>query len=57
MDEDPIVAEIRQYRDFLTAQHEHDLRQIAASLRKREQSFGRPLENPGPKEQLKQTGR
>ncbi len=56
MIEDPIVAEIRKYRDSLAAQYGHDLRKIAESLREREKESGRRLENPGPKERLNQTG-
>ena len=56
MIEDPIVSEMRKYRDSLAAKHGHNLRKIAESLRKREQESGRPVVDPGPKRRLNQTG-
>ncbi len=49
MIEDPIVAEVRKYREEHAASYGHDLRRIAAALRKREGESSRPVLNPGPK--------
>lgn len=52
MTEDPIVAEIRQYRKALAAKHGNDLRRIVEALRKRERESDRKVLNPGPKQRL-----
>nr|VFJ58120.1 MAG: hypothetical protein BECKDK2373C_GA0170839_106320 [Candidatus Kentron sp. DK] len=49
MIEDPIVAEVRRFREEHAATHGHDIRRIAGALREREKRSTRPLLNPGPK--------
>jgi hypothetical protein len=49
MIEDPIVAEVRKYREQHAATYGHDLRRIVAALREREKISERPVLNPGPK--------
>ena len=56
MIEDPIVAEIRQYRKAHAAEHGNDLRRIVESLRQRERESDRETLNPGPKRLVKRTG-
>jgi hypothetical protein len=46
---DPIVEEIRRFRKEHPAQHDNDLKRIAAVLREKEQASGREYLNPGPK--------
>lgn len=56
MIEDPIVAEIRKHRKAHAAEHNHDLRRIVESLRKRERESDREVIDPGPKKRLGRTG-
>jgi hypothetical protein len=49
MIEDPIVSEVRKYREQHAATYGHDLRKIVAALREREKLSERPVLNPGPK--------
>ncbi len=49
MIDDPIVAEVRRHREEHAKEHDHDLKRIVESLRKREQKSKRNLLNPGPK--------
>lgn len=49
MIEDPIVAEVRKYREQHAAIYGHDLRKIVTALREREKQSKRPVLNPGPK--------
>nr|VFJ66742.1 MAG: hypothetical protein BECKFW1821B_GA0114236_11211 [Candidatus Kentron sp. FW] len=49
MIEDPIVAEVRKFREEHAATHGHDINRIAQALREREKQSTRPLLNPGPK--------
>ncbi len=51
---DPIVDEIRQFRQEHAAEHGHDLRRIVADLKKREQATTHIVLNPGPKLRLRQ---
>ncbi|WP_169315567.1 hypothetical protein [Thiocystis violascens] len=56
MTKDPIVDEVRKYREEHVAAYGHDIKRIAAALREREVKSQRPLLNPGPKYLLKKTG-
>ncbi|AFL75583.1 hypothetical protein [Thiocystis violascens] len=56
MIKDPIVEEVRKYRDEHVAAYGHDIKRIAASLREREAKSQRLLLNPGPKYLLRKTG-
>ncbi len=56
MTEDPIVAEIRQYRKAIAAKHGNDLRRIVEALRKRERESDRKVLNPGPKQHVNRIG-
>ncbi len=56
MTEDPIVAEIRQYRKAIAAKHGNDLRRIVEALRKRERESDRKVLNPGPKQHVNPIG-
>lgn len=56
MIEDPIVAEIRRYREALAAEHGNNLRRIVETLRKRERESDRKILHPGPKKLLRRTG-
>lgn len=49
MIEDPIVAEVRKYREEHAASHGHNLQRIVAALREREKQSLRAVLNPGPK--------
>lgn len=49
MIEDPVVAEVRKYREEHAATYGHDLGKIVAALRELEKTSGRPVLNPGPK--------
>jgi len=49
MIEDPIVAEVRKYREQHAATYGYDLRRIVAALREREKMSERPVLNPGPR--------
>jgi hypothetical protein len=49
MIEDPIVEEVRRYREAHEAEHGHDLKRIIEALRERERQSQRKLLNPGPK--------
>jgi hypothetical protein len=41
--EDPIVADVRKYREEIAARFGYDIRAIAAETKKREQQSGRKL--------------
>lgn len=56
MIKDPIIAEVRKYREENAAAFGHDLRRIAAALREREAKSERPVLNPGPRLLLRKTG-
>jgi len=49
MIEDPIVEEVRKYRQEHSHFYGYDLQRIVKSLREREQQSKRPILNPGPK--------
>jgi hypothetical protein len=49
MTNDPIVEEIRGYRQQHAAQFGHDLGRIVEDLRQKERHSTHPLLNPGPK--------
>ena len=49
MIEDPIVAEVRKYREEHATIFGHDLKRIVAALRERGRKSERPVLNPGPK--------
>lgn len=53
MIDDPIVEEIRRYRQQHAKQFGHDLKRIVADLRKKEEISGFPRLNPGPKQVLR----
>ncbi|WP_200251908.1 hypothetical protein [Lamprobacter modestohalophilus] len=55
MIEDPIVEEMRKYREEHATAYGHDLRRIIAALRERELQSKRPVLNPGPKHLLQKT--
>lgn len=50
MIDDPIVEEIRRYRQQHAEQFGHDLKRIVDDLRKYEKISGLPRLNPGPKQ-------
>ncbi|MBC6419078.1 MAG: hypothetical protein GDA44_09970 [Prochloron sp. SP5CPC1] len=54
--EDPIVAEVRKYREEHAAFYGHDIKRIVMALREREQKSKRSVLNPGPKYLTKKTG-
>lgn len=56
MFEDPIVEEIRHYRQVHASKYENNMEQIVSALRKKEQESTRKVLNPGPKKLLKETG-
>ena len=56
MIKDPIVEEVRKYRDEHVKAYGHDIKRIAVALREREAKSQRPVLNPGPKYLLKKTG-
>ena len=56
MIEDPIVAEVRRYRQEHAEAHGNNLKRIVADLRKKERESNRPLLDPGPKILLRDTG-
>ncbi len=53
---DPIVDEIRRYRQEHARENDYGLEKIIESLRKRERDSKRKLPNPGPKLRLDKTG-
>jgi len=53
---DPIVDEIRRFRQEHAKENENDLNKIVDSLRKRERASKRKVLNPGPKARLEKTG-
>jgi hypothetical protein len=56
MNEDPIVAEIREHRKAIAEKHGNDVRRIVEALRKREQESDRKVLNPGPKQRVDRIG-
>ena len=56
MIKDPIVDEIRRYRQAHAKENKNDLDRIIESLRRRERDSKRNLMNPGPKLRLDKTG-
>jgi hypothetical protein len=56
MNEDPIVAEIREHRKAIAAKHGNDVRRIVEALRKREQESDRKVLNPRSKRHLDRIG-
>ncbi|KHD04760.1 hypothetical protein PN36_01370 [Candidatus Thiomargarita nelsonii] len=48
---DPVVEEIRKYREVYAARYDNDLHKICEALRKKEQKFN--VVNRGPKPLLK----
>jgi hypothetical protein len=53
---DPIVEEVRKYRNQHASEHGHDLRRIFADLRKKEACSGRRVVTRPPRVRLKYTG-
>jgi hypothetical protein len=56
MIKDPIVEEIRRYRQEHSKENNDDLDRIIESFRKRERDSKRDLLNPGPKFKMDKTG-
>jgi len=50
---DPIVEEVRHFRQLHTEKYGHNLKRIVSALREKEQVSKRPLLNPGPKQLIK----
>jgi hypothetical protein len=48
MIQDPIVEEIRRYRQEHSAKYDHDLKKICAALREREAQSDKKVVNRGP---------
>ncbi len=46
---DPIVEEVRHFRQQHTEKYAHNLKRIVSALREKEQASKRPLLNTGPK--------
>ena len=53
---DPIVDEIRKYRQEHAEKYGNDLKRIVEALRKSERESKRKLIDPGPKFRLNETG-
>ncbi|MEB3883742.1 hypothetical protein [Lyngbya sp. CCY1209] len=49
MIDDPIVEEVRKYREQHSDFYGYDLKRIVMALREREEKSKRPVLNPGPK--------
>lgn len=56
MFEDPIVEEIRHYRQEHASKYGNNMERIISALRKKEQESKRKVLNPGPKKLLRETG-
>jgi hypothetical protein len=56
MKDDPIVAEIRRYREEHAAKHDHDLDRICEALRKRQAESSRKVVKRSPHLLLPNTG-
>lgn len=56
MIEDPIVKEVRHYRQEHAAKYGNNLERIIAAFRKKERESKHKLLNPGPKILLRKTG-
>jgi len=56
MIEDPIVKEIRKYRQEHTEKYEHDLSKICEALKKKEKESGKKVVNLEPRLLLAKTG-
>lgn len=56
MIEDPIVEEVRRYRNEHAAQYDNDLKRIVEALREKERTSKHVQLNPGPKALLRPTG-
>jgi hypothetical protein len=56
MIEDPIVEEIRRYRQEHSAKYNHDLKKICAALREREARSDKKVVNRSPRLLQRKTG-
>lgn len=56
MKEDPIVAEIRKYRQELAAEHGNDLSRIFEAIRERQAKSSREVVKQDPRRLLPRTG-
>ena len=56
MIDDPVVKEIRKYRQEHTEKYGHDLKKICIALREQEKSSGKTVINLKPKLLLLRTG-
>ena len=56
MIEDPIVKEVRHYRQEHAAKYGNNLERIIAAFRKKEHESKHKVLNPGPKILLRKTG-
>ena len=56
MHEDPIVAEVRKYREQHAAKYGNDLKEICKALRQREATSSRELVERAPRLRLPKTG-
>lgn len=50
---DPIVEEVRHFRQLHAEKYRHDIKRIVSALREKERASKRPLLNPGPKPLVK----
>ncbi len=53
---DPIVEEVRRYRNEHAARYDNDLKRIVEALREKERTSKHVQLNPGPKALLRPTG-
>jgi len=56
MMKDPIVEEVRRFREEHAARYGNDLKEIVKALREKENRSGHVQLNPGPKRLLEKTG-
>jgi rubrerythrin len=56
MERDPIVEEIRQYRQKHAAVYDHDIHKIFEDIKRQENKLDRPVVKRHPKRHLKATG-
>ncbi|MBF0235611.1 MAG: hypothetical protein HQK65_21625 [Desulfamplus sp.] len=56
MIDDPIIEEIRKYRNEHASRYGNDLRKIVAALREKERNSKREMINHGPKVLFQATG-
>lgn len=56
MEKDPIVEEVRQYRDEHAKKHDYDLKKICRDLKEKEKKYADRIVSLPPKKLLKKTG-